>query len=317
MEHRSLCLLAGLVVGAAAGWCWGEGRSQKGGPAKATVYTKWPVDAAEAKRRQAETAKALGVKVEQDVELAPGVKITMVLVPAGDFLMGSAATAAEVARLAASEARYFEDEHPQHRVTIREPFWMGEHEVTQAQWEAVTSSNPSRFRGARNPVEDGSWDDLQEFRTKANARQRGAQVRLPTEAQWEYACRAGTQTPFYFGDTISTEQANYSGSHTYGAARKGVDREKTMPVGSFPPNAWGLHDMHGNVYEWCSSPYSERYDGNEQKGAEAAGRRRVLRGGSWNNVPDHCRSASRNRVLPQDSGSSFGFRVVSVAGALR
>ena len=321
MKHRSLCLLAGLVVGAAASWCWGEGRSQKGQPGRFTVYRKWPFDAAEAKRRQAETAKALGVKIEQDFKLAPGVKITMVLIPAGEFLMGSSQSPQEVARLAGVDpgkyAKFLKHEHPQHRVTIREPFWMGKHEVTQAQWQALTGSNPSRSKGAKNPVDSVSWYNVQEFLKKANARQRTARFALPTEAQWEYACRVGTQTPFHFGETISTEQANYDGNYTYGAGRQGVKREKTMPVGSFPANAWGLHDMHGNVYEWCSSPYSEKYDGSEQKRAEGGGCLRVVRGGSWRFSPLNCRSAARVRSPSGSvSRSYYGFRVVRSARAL-
>ena len=313
MKHRSLCLLAGLVVGAAAGSCWGEGRSQKGGPAKSTVYKKWPFDAAEAKRRQAETAKALGVKVEQDFELAPGVKITMVLVPAGEFLMGSAASAAEVARLSNMEeakAECFEHEHPQHRVTIREPVWLGKHEVTQAQWEAVTGSNPSEFKGAKNPVERVSWNHIQQFLKKVNARRRGAQFRLPTEAQREYACRAGTQTPFHFGETISTSQVNYDGNYPYGGAAKDECRERTRPVATFPANAWGLHDMHGNVFEWCQDRYGP-YEAGKQTDptGPATGQSRVLRGGSWLSRASHCRSAYRFYGAPASRYGDIGFRV--------
>ena len=287
--------------------------SSRGGT-QHTVYREWPFDAAEAKRRQEETTKALGVPGEQTLALPGGATLTMVLIPAGEFLMGSGTSTEEVARLASSsgytvKAEDLESEHPQHRVVISKPFWMGKHEVTQAQWQAVTGSNPSHLKGAKNPVECVSWDTIQEFLKKVNARQRGARFRLPTEAQWEYACRAGSQTPFHFGDTISTEQANYNGNYTYGAGRKGVYREKTMPVGSFPSNAWGLHDMHANVWEWCASPYSETYDGSEQKGADAPAPRRVLRGGSWANFADFCRSASRDCDAPGDRDDGLGFRV--------
>ena len=298
MKHRSLVVLVSVVV--ALGVAGGCGDDRRG-----NVYRQWPFDAKEAKRRQAETAKALGVKAEQDFELARGVTIPMVLIPAGQFAIGSPR----------GEERWDSNED-QKPVTIREPFWMSKHEVTQAQWEAVTGSNPSKFKGAKNPVECVSWDTIQEFLKKVNARQRGAQFRLPTEAQWECACRAGTQTPFHFGETISTDQANYDGDYTYGPGHKGVYREKTMPVGSFQSNAWGLHDMHGNVWEWCSSPYSGRYDGSEQEGADAAGRLRVLRGGSWSIFPNFCRSAYRDRYAPTVSLSNLGFRVVCGARTL-
>jgi formylglycine-generating enzyme required for sulfatase activity len=143
-----------------------------------------------------------------------------------------------------------------------------------------------------------------------NARVKGGTLALPTEAQWEYACRAGTTTPFHFGETISTDQANYDGRFAYGAGRKGANREKTVPVGSFPGNAWGLHDMHGNVEEWCSSPSTMAYDGSETKGAEADALFRAVRGGSWISVPKSCRSADRGSGIPAAAVWFRGFRAV-------
>ena len=185
-------------------------------------------------------------------------------------------------------------------MAIGKPFWMGKYEVTQAQWQAVMDRNPSYFKGEKNPVGNVSWHEIQELLKKVNARVKGGGFALPTEAQWEYACRAGTATPFHFGETISTDQANYNGYYPYGRGRKGVDRMKHMPVGSFPANAWGLHDMHGNGWEWCASPYAERYDGSESKAADAPGRLRPLRGGSWVNSAGHCRSAVRTALSGGD-----------------
>ena len=274
---------------------------------KWTVYKEWPFDGAEAKRRQAETAKALGVKVEQVFELAPGVKITMVLIPAGEFLIGSPE----------SEDKRGGSED-QKRVVIKKPFWMGKHELTQAQWKAVTGSNPSRFKGDRDsptrPVEQVSWEHVQDFLKKVNARHPGTPFALPTEAQWEYACRAGTATPFHFGETLSTDQANYDGNYPYGGGDKGLYRRETMPVGSFPANAWGLRDVHGNVCEWCASPFAGSYDGTESKGAEAPGDMRARRGGSWGDIGRACRSASRINAYTVYRKPHLGFRVSRVVG---
>jgi len=266
------------------------------------VYREWPFTAAEAKRRQRETAEALGVKLEEDVDLGNGVKLTLVLIPAGQFTIGSPK----------DEAQRDNDED-QKQVTISKPFWLGKHEVTQEQWEAVMGANPSHFKGAKNPVESVSWNDIQGFLQKLNAGRGAAGFSLPTEAQWEYACRAGTTTPFHFGETISTDQANYDGNFTYGNGQKGEYREKTIAVGTFAANAWGLYDVHGNVYEWCSSPYATEYDGSEQKGADAQGEHRVLRGGSWLSYPWACRSAPRLRLTPDARSSLIGFRVVRLA----
>jgi formylglycine-generating enzyme required for sulfatase activity len=166
-------------------------------------------------------------------------------------------------------------------------------------------SNPSRFKGDdRLPVETLSWDDCQAFLRRA-----GEGYRLPTEAEWEYACRAGTETPFSFGETISTDQANYNGNYTYGPGSKGVYREETVPVGSFPANAWGFHDMHGNVWEWCQDRYGEYPSGSvTDPTGPGSGSHRVLRGGSWLDLPRLCRSANRSRGVPGSQGYNVGFR---------
>ncbi len=240
----------------------------------------------------------------QTVDLGGGVTLELVWIPAGTFTMGSPA----------SEAGRNDDE-AQHQVTLTQGFWMGKHEVTQGQWERVMGNNPGHFTGdPRLPVEQVSWGDCQEFLERLNSRVSGG-FRLPTEAQWEYACRAGTTAPFHFGETISTEQANYDGNYAYGSGRQGTYRGKTAEVGSFPANAWGIYDMHGNVSEWCSdwyaSDYYQRCPGNDpENGAKNA--YRVLRGGSWDTQPRFCRSAYRFWDAPEGRENGRGLRLVRV-----
>jgi len=285
----------------------------------AKVYTDWPFDAAEAKRRQDETAKALGVPVQKTVDLGGGVKLRLVLIPAGEFLMGSPDT---------EEQR--EDNESRHRVRITKPFYIGKYEVFQEQWERVRSPNRSQFNGAMNPADNVSWHDCKAFLRKLNARVSGeGTFALPTEAEWEYACRAGTATPFHTGETISTDQANYDGNVTYGSGRKGVYRKKTVRVGRFAPNAFALYGMHGNVLEWCEDRYAGDYYEHSPKDDPKGPRRgdfclvrdgawifpkggecRVLRGGTWLLSPTHCRSASRGRGTPSCRFPAFGCRVI-------
>ena len=236
------------------------------------------------------------------IDLGGGVTMELVLIESGEFLMGSPS----------SEAKRGGDEGPQHRVRISESFYLGKYEVTQSQWRAVMGSDPSYFEGDNLPVEVVSWNDCQEFCRKLSERT-GRTIRLPTEAEWEYSCRAGTTTPFHFGSTISTDQVNYDGNYPYGAGRKGVYREKTTPVGSFPANAWGLYDMHGNVWEWCGDWYGEDYyassPGTDPAGP-GSGEDRVLRGGSWYDGARGCRCALRSGLWP-DGLDFIGFRVVA------
>ncbi len=240
---------------------------------------------------------------EQTIDLGGGVTMDLVLIESGEFLMGSPS----------SEAKRDDDEGPQHRVRISKPFYMGKHEVTQAQWRAVMGSNPSHFKGDDLPVEQVSWDGIQEFCRKLSERA-GRTIRLPTEAEWEYSCRAGTTTPFHFGSTISPDQVNYDGNHPYGEGRKGVYREKTTSVGSFPANAWGLYDMHGNVWEWCGDWCGEDYYA-DSPGADptgpGSGKYRVLRGGSWLSLARYCRCANRRWCRPGLRNDYVGFRVVA------
>ncbi len=223
-------------------------------------------------------------------------------IPPGTFLMGSPPN--ELER---------QDDETQHKVTLTKGFWMGVHQVTQAQWQAVMGFNPSNCEGANRPVEEISWNDAFAFCTALRTMD-GKMYRLPTEAEWEYACRAGTTTPFHFGATISTDQANYDGRYTYDTGKEGVYRKGTTPVGSFPANAWGLFDMHGNVWEWCQDLYAPYKTGditdslNETSGG-ACVLRRVLRGGSYFRQPWDCRSAFRFRRTPGSGNYPAGCRV--------
>ncbi|MFH1730879.1 MAG: SUMF1/EgtB/PvdO family nonheme iron enzyme [Planctomycetota bacterium] len=265
------------------------------------VYTKWPFSPAEAKQRQRETAAALGLPVTKEIDLGGGVTLEMILIPAGEFVMSS--PPGEAGRNSSREGS-------QHTVRITLPFYMGRYEVTQEQWRRLMTANPSRFKGAKNPVERISWHDCQEFISRLNELHKSG-FRLPTEAEWEYACRAGTPTPFHFGETILTDQANYIGTIVYGAGKKGLDRKKTIPVGSFSPNAFGLCDMHGNVYDWCSDWHGP-YDAKPQTDPRgpAAGSHRILRGGSWFSNPAYLRSAFRWNTTPTAKLDYCGLRVV-------
>jgi sulfatase modifying factor 1 len=217
----------------------------------------------------------------------------------GTFVMGSPAN---------EEGRA--DNETQHKVTLTKGYYMGVHLVTQEQWQAVMGNNPSKFKGEENlPVEQVSWDDCQEFIKKLRDKDKKA-YRMPTEAEWEYACRAGTTTPFHFGETISTDQVNYDGNYAYGKSKKGVYRGKTTPVGTFPANAWGLCDMHGNLWEWCEDWFGD-YPQNDvvDPQGENAGMYRVHRGGSWWVNPESCRSAYRSWTDPGSRHSGLGFRL--------
>lgn len=254
-------------------------------------------------------------------ELGNNVTIDMVFILGGTFLMGSPK----------DELERRENESPQDQVTVPR-FFMSKYPVTQGQWQLVAdwpqvkqelNPNPSRFTGENLPVENVSWHDAVEFCDRLTQKTKRP-YRLPSEAEWEYACRAGTTTPFHFGETITTELANYRGtdedkmcwSGSYGRGQKGIYRKETTPVGSFPANAFGLYDMHGNVWEWCEDHWHGSYEGAPKDGSawidveakEDASL--VLRGGSWIIDPWLCRSATRNC---DDVGFRLyfnGFRVV-------
>jgi formylglycine-generating enzyme required for sulfatase activity len=203
-----------------------------------------------------------------------------------------------------------ENDETQHPVTLTRGFWIAETPVTQALWEIFMGDNPSHFKGAELPVEQVSWNDAQRFINKLNGMKPELQLCLPTEAQWEYACRAGTTTPFSFGDNITTDQVNYDGNYPYNNGKKGEDRSQTVEVKAFPPNAWGLYQMHGNVWEWCQDWYGQ-YPSQPVTNPQGAvsGTGRVLRGGSWFLYGRRCRSAGRRHFGPAFRNSGFGFRL--------
>ncbi|MDG4550166.1 MAG: formylglycine-generating enzyme family protein [Candidatus Contendobacter sp.] len=198
----------------------------------------------------------------------------------------------------------------QHEVILTRGFWLAETACTQALWQAAMGKNPSGFKGQQRPVETVSWDDAQDFIARLNGAVPGLEARLPTEAEWEYACRAGTTTPFSFGEDITPEQVNYGGSYPYRGNQKGQYRGKTVEVASLPANPWGLYEMHGNVWEWCQDWYGAYHAESavDPPGPET-GEWRVLRGGSWFDFGRNARSASRIHGGPGDRSDDFGFRL--------
>ena len=310
LSRRQLLISAGTGVGVALGVIAVKKQPK---PARA-IYnstTTWLVRQGD---RWEKKTKQIEVQAYQE-ELPQGVELTMVDISAGSFLMGSPS---------GEEGRY--ENEAQRRVTVP-AFRIGRFPITQAQWKVVAglekvgrglNANPSKFKGPDRPVESVSWDDAIEFCRRLNKHTK-RNYTLPSEAQWEYACRAGSTTPFHFGETLTTELANYDGTDTYGQGPKGTFREQTTDVGSFPANAWGLQDMHGNVWEWCLDRWHPSLaqgptDGSSRQEtapelSKGEQDRRLLRGGSWRSYPANCRSASRNDDLPDGRGSSFGFRV--------
>ncbi len=267
-------------------------------------------------------------------DLGNGVTLKMVSIPGGTFMMGAPK----------EEEGSLDSERPQHEVTVK-PFFMGKFQVTQAQWKAVMHNNPSHSKGDKRPVEQVSWYNAVEFCERLS-KKTGREYRLPSEAEWEYVCRAVIREqssatsekltveewnekyyqPFHFGETITTDLANYRGTDweyqgkkypgSYGEGPKGEFREETTPVETFPPNAFGLYDLHGNVWEWCADPWHDNYEGAQTDGSawETGGSKshRVLRGGSWLSPPEYCRSATRGFDSPTDVNHARGFRVVCV-----
>ncbi|HKX26065.1 MAG TPA: formylglycine-generating enzyme family protein [Blastocatellia bacterium] len=267
-------------------------------------------------------------------DLSQGVQLQMVEIPDGTFQMGNRESDLEdIKRDYAIErelrgvlSRRLQWELPQHRVTVP-AFYMGRYEITQAQWRTVAglprvnrtlTVDPSYFKGGDRPVEKVSWDDAMEFCERLS-RATGRRYRLPTEAEWEYACRAGTNTQFHFGDTINTDWVNYFGKYNYGCGPKGDYRAQTAPVGQMGvANPFGLYDMHGNVWEWCLDTWHDSYRSAPADGSawETGGIRyvRSLRGGGWDSVAGECRSFSRNRFAASLRLNDIGFRVVAEAG---
>jgi formylglycine-generating enzyme required for sulfatase activity len=235
----------------------------------------------------------------------------MVVVPAGSFTIGSPP----------DELRRYNDEGPQVLVRLTEPFALGRYPVTFEEYDAFVAATGRERPGdagwgrGRRPVINVSWHDAQAYVGWLN-RQTGGDYWLPSEAEWEYACRAGTTTAFSCGPTISVGQANYDGTYSYGSGRKGLFRRETTFVGAFAANAFGLYDMHGNVWEWCADIWHGSYLGAPVNGTawldEGDPTRRVLRGGSWNSSPWFLRSAVRNRLEPDFRDDNIGFRVARI-----
>ena len=236
-------------------------------------------------------------------DLGNGVKLEMVEIPPGTFYMGSPEN---------EEGRY-DSESPQHQVNVPS-FFIGKYPLTQAQYQAIMRNDPARFKGNNRPVEQVSWNNAVRFCQKLSQKT-GKNYKLPSEAQWEYACRAGTTTPFYFGESITPYLVNCDGEYAYAAAPEGQWRRQTTNVGTFPPNAFGLYDMHGNVWEWCEDDWQENYINAPINGSALISRskKKLVRGGCWDFNPVHCRSAYR---VFNDAGFDFfdhGFRVVCSA----
>ena len=208
------------------------------------------------------------------------------------------------------EAERWSGEGPRHEVLLTQGFWLGEAAVTQAFWRAALGDDPSHFKGEDRPVEEVSWDDAQRFISKLNGERGDLGLRLPTEAEWEFACRAGSESPFSFGANITPEQVNYDGNYPYAGGEKGLYREETVAVKALPPNGWGLYQMHGNVWEWCEDRYGDYAEGlaTDPLGP-SGGVDRVLRGGSWSFVARNCRSADRFRRGPDYRFRNLGFRL--------
>jgi formylglycine-generating enzyme required for sulfatase activity len=238
--------------------------------------------------------------------------LKLALIQAGSFLMGSAP----------SEKGRCEKEGPQHEVVLTSAFYLGVYPVTQEQYQKVTGRNPARFHstaggGPEYPVEGVTWEEAAEFCRRLSAlpaeREAGRVYRLPTEAEWEYACRAGTTGPFCFGEGLSSVQANFDGAFPYGDASRGPAAQKTTRVGLYPPNLFGLYDLHGNVWEWCADWHDGdwyRHSPRRNPQGPPAGQYRVLRGGCWRSHAATCRSAYRNGLLPKARDRYTGFRVV-------
>jgi formylglycine-generating enzyme required for sulfatase activity len=247
--------------------------------------------------------------------LTNSVGMAFVLVPAGKFMMGSPV----------EERGHRSNEGPVHEVIIGNAFYLGVHLVTQAAYLTVMGKNPARFNatehgGPEHPVESVSWNEAAAFCKRLSERGEehaaGRHYRLPTEAEWEYACRAGASTPFAFGTNFDSTQGNFDSAYPYGEVEPTAGLNRTTPVTRSPASAWGLHDMHGNVWEWCADWYGEGYYSTlplRDPQGPTEGKFRVLRGGSWKNQATACRAAYRNALAPHQRDSATGFRVVLIA----
>jgi len=245
-------------------------------------------------------ARARHVAQQFSESLGGEIGLDLYVIPSGIFQMGSP-----------HHLRYA-DEEPQHLVTVKS-FMMSKHLTTQGQWKAIMGTlPPCRFKGDNLPVERVPWTDAQKFCQRLS-KKTGRNYSLPSETQWEYACRAGTSTSFSVGETLTIDVANFNGEHTFLDEPRGFYRHVTTEGGTFPPNAFGLYDMHGNLWEWCADNWLDDYSASPRDSSAYQSRdnhSRVARGGSWHEPAALCRSASRLRMLESDADEFTGFRVV-------
>jgi formylglycine-generating enzyme required for sulfatase activity/uncharacterized caspase-like protein len=272
-------------------------------------------------KREKSEAESLTYKLTDKINL------DFANIPSGKFMMGMPASERKIAlenllkyeQKREDAEKWLDWSTPQHEVKVPS-FLMGKYAVTNAQWKAIMGTKPSekldvKFQGENQPVINVSWDDAKEFCKRLSEKIK-KNVRLPSEAEWEYACRAGTTTAFHFGETITPELVNYNGNYPYGDAPKGEYREKTVDVNfdKFSPNAWGLYQMHGNVWEWCEDVWHENYNGAPTDGSawlkDGEQNKHIVRGGSWYDFAYNCRSAGRIRIDADSRNINLGFRVV-------
>jgi len=268
----------------------------------------------EAQESQRQSVSGLGLPLEVKT-VRTG--IVFRLIPAGTFMMGSPRAEQDACVKAGARREWVQDE-TQHEVILTKPFWCSKLPVTQGQWQTVAGADPSYFRRTRAdfPVETVSWEDCQEFLKELCEMEgvAGNTYRFLSEAEWEYACRAGTQTAFCYGDDVDATMANFNGNHPFGKGRKGKWLQTTVRVGSFKPNGWGLYDMHGNAWEWCQDWYGPYANGSvTDPVGPSSGVHRVNRGGSWSISARYCRSALRAGSTPAVRGANLGFRLARAA----
>jgi formylglycine-generating enzyme required for sulfatase activity len=264
-----------------------------------------PQTTEQVKSLQSKTAEQFGIEVERAVKINDHVEIDFILIPPGEFYMGSLST----------EEGRGKDEGPIHKVKISKPFYMSKYEVTQIQYQTVFDSTRKIFYSKENdnPADRVSYNQANRFTEELSLlkQEEGLKFRLPTEAEWEYACRAGTTTPFYTGETINSEQANYKATAVYGDGVQGTYLERATVVGSYPPNPFGLYDMHGNLWEWCRDRHSKDfYQHSPSVDPMAGGDEPVRRGGAWDSKPEDCRSANRSHRKSWRHMDNTGFRIV-------
>jgi uncharacterized protein (TIGR02996 family) len=306
---------------AVADWLEEHDDSRRAELVRLTRLLRYDLDHPDRPAREDRLVELLAAGVEPCVAaLTNGIGMEFVYVPAGVLLMGSPP----------EKAGHQEHQGPVHEVEITRGFWLGKYPVTQAEYRAVTRKSPSWFsakgggkkevkglKTARFPVEAVSHADASKFCAKLseNEKQKERVYRLPSEAEWEYACRggAGSNNPFHFGKTLSSHQANFDGNHPYGGGAKGPYLERTCEAGSYAPNAFGLHDLHGNVWEWCADWYGADYYADSPKAdppGPSKGSGRVIRGGGWNDAAEYCSAGARYSRVPASRSIGLGFRLL-------